>query len=124
MSNQQQTPLERLIAEKERIQIACELQEHKLNEDLSYIHDHAASLLLSGLSSLLFTGKKPTEKAGSTTAPVVSNAPAVSLGFADYLSLAKGMLPLAWDIIQPILLTWGIKKAKNWIYKLLFKKKA
>ncbi len=51
--NNQQTPLEKLISDKERIQRQCKRQEQKLNEDFSYIQENAGSLLLSGLSSLL-----------------------------------------------------------------------
>ena len=48
--NNQQTPLEKLISDKERIQRQCKRQEQKLNEDFSYIQENAGSLLLSGLS--------------------------------------------------------------------------
>lgn len=51
--NNRQTPLEKLISDKERIQRQCKRQEQKLNEDFSYIQENAGSLLLSGLSSLL-----------------------------------------------------------------------
>ena len=47
--NNQQTPLEKLISDKERIQRQCKRQEQKLNEDFSYIQENAGSLLLSGL---------------------------------------------------------------------------
>ena len=60
--NNQQTPLEKLISDKERIQRQCKRQEQKLNEDFSYIQENAGSLLLSGLSSLLFPSNKSTTK--------------------------------------------------------------
>ena len=37
--NNQQTPLEKLISDKERIQRQCKRQEQKLNEDFSYIQE-------------------------------------------------------------------------------------
>ena len=107
--NNQQTPLEKLISDKERIQRQCKRQEQKLNEDFSYIQENAGSLLLSGLSSLLFPSNKSTTKTNDkNTAPV---------------SIAKGMIPIAWDLAQPFIMTWGIKKAKKWFSNLLFKKK-
>lgn len=65
--NNQQTPLEKLISDKERIQRQCKRQEQKLNEDFSYIQENAGSLLLSGLSSLLFPSNKSTTKQTTRT---------------------------------------------------------
>mgnify|MGYP006909244547 CR=1 FL=1 len=89
-----------------------------MNEDFSYIQENAGSLLLSGLSSLLFP--KTNDK---NTAPVTAGQPSIALGISDYLSIAKGMIPIAWDLAQPFIMTWGIKKAKKWFSNLLFKKK-
>ena len=122
--NNQQTPLEKLISDKERIQRQCKRQEQKLNEDISYIQENAGSLLLSGLSSLLFPSNKSTTKTNDkNTAPVTAGQPSIALGISDYLSIAKGMIPIAWDLAQPFIMTWGIKKAKKWFSNLLFKKK-
>ena len=97
--NNQQTPLEKLISDKERIQRQCKRQEQKLNEDFSYIQENAGSLLLSGLSSLLFPSNKSTTKTNDkNTAPVTAGQPSIAM-------------------------TWGIKKAKKWFSNLLFKKK-
>ena len=57
------------------------------------------------------------------TAPVTAGQPSIALGISDYLSIAKGMIPIAWDLAQPFIMTWGIKKAKKWFSNLLFKKK-
>ena len=74
--NNQQTPLEKLISDKERIQRQCKRQEQKLNEDFSYIQENAGSLLLSGLSSLLFPSNKSTTKTNDkNTAPVTAGQP-------------------------------------------------
>ena len=51
MDNPQQTPLEKLISERRRIQQECMVQEQKLNADFSYIQENAGTLLLSGLST-------------------------------------------------------------------------
>ena len=91
--NNQQTPLEKLISDKERIQRQCKRQEQKLNEDFSYIQENAGSLLLSGLSSLLFPSNKSTTKTNDkNTAPVTAGQPSIALGISDYLSIAKGMI--------------------------------
>ncbi|MDD2952298.1 MAG: hypothetical protein PHC95_03915 [Parabacteroides sp.] len=122
--NNRQTPLEKLISDKERIQRQCRRQEQKLNEDLSYIQENAGNLLLSGMSSLLFPGNKSTTKTNDkSTAPVAAAAPSLAFGIADYLSIAKGMIPIAWDLAQPFIMSWGVKKAKKWFSNLLFKKK-
>lgn len=125
MNNQQQTPLERLISDKERVLSQCRQKEQKLNDDFSYIQENAGTLLLSGLSSILFNSKH--DKADSDlmkAKPSPANEQqTLSLGFTDYLTIAKSMMPIAWDIVQPILVSWGINRAKRWVTKLLFKKK-
>lgn len=124
--NNQPTPLEKLISDKQRIQEQCKVQEQKLNQDFSYIQENAGSLLLSGLSSLLFPANKSTTKTNTneqTSASSTTGQPLISLGVGDYLSVAKGLLPLAWDLAQPFIMTWGIKKAKKLVTNLLFRKK-
>lgn len=124
--NNQQTPLEKLISDKTRIQEQCKIQEQKLNEDFSYIQENAGSLLLSGLSSLLFPSNKSTTKANTSRSDTTSSTaglPSMPLGIGDYLSVAKGLLPFAWDLAQPFIVTWGIKRARKWVTNLFFKKK-
>ena len=95
-----------------------------MNEDFSYIQENAGSLLLSGLSSLLFLSNKSTTKTNDKdTAPVTAGQPSIALGISDYLSIAKGMIPIAWDLAQPFIMTKKKKKAKKWFSNLLFKKK-
>ena len=122
MNNQQKTPLEKLISGRRRLQRECATQEQELNADFSYIQENAGTLLLSGVSSLLFpnTKNKETEKNQSIQA---SETPSLSLGVADYLSVAQGLMPVAWNVIRPMLTAWGIQKAQRWIIKKLFKKK-
>lgn len=124
MSNRLPTPLERLIAYKARIIEESKRQEQKLNEDFAYIHANAGSLLLSGLSSLLFPGTKTStsQKEKGTVSTTTQRSP-VTISAKDYLSIAKSLLPFAWDIAQPILMTWGIKKIQQWFTSFLFKKK-
>ena len=112
MNNPQPTPLEKLI------------QEQKLNADFSHIQENAGTLLLSGVSALLFPNTKTKSKGTESNQPVhTSEVPSMSLGFADYLSVAQGLLPVAWDVARPLLTAWGIQKVQAWIIKKLFKKK-
>lgn len=124
--NNQPTPLEILISDKKRIQEQCKIQEQKLNENFSYIQENAGNLLLSGVSSLLFPSNKSTTKANTNeqnTASSTTGQPAIPLGIGELLSITKGLLPLAWDLAQPFIMTWGIKKAKKLVTNLLFRKK-
>ena len=124
MDNPQQTPLERLISERHRIQQECAVQEQKLNADFSYIQENAGTLLLSGLSTLLLPNTKAKSKEAENNQPAqASDIPSMSLGLADYLSVAQGLLPVAWEVARPLLTAWGIQKVQTWIIKKLFKKK-
>lgn len=124
MDNPQQTPLEKLISERRRIQQECAVQEQKLNADFSYIQENAGTLLLSGLSTLLLPNTKAKSKEAENSQPAqTSDVPSMSLGLADYLSVAQGLLPVAWEVARPLLTAWGIQKVQAWIIKKLFKKK-
>ena len=119
------TPLERLLHEKRRVTQECELCKIKLNADCAYIQSHAGSLLLSGLSALLFpgtAGKKPASKVSAQPSAATS-ATAVPFGWNDLLSIGKSLLPVAWEVAQPLIMTWGIKKVRKWFSHLLFPKK-
>lgn len=121
--NKQQTPLEKLISDKNRLQESCRLQEQKLNADFTYIHENAASLLMSGFSALIFPKQKQASPNTQQTTYSKADEEITSLGLTDILSLGKSMMPVAWDIIKPILISWGIKKAGSVLTKVLFKKK-
>ena len=122
IQNKPLTPLEKLISDKERIRKQCVIQEQKLNDDFSYIQENAGSLLISGFSTLLFPNTK-SKKTESTETATTASQPVTPIGFSDYLSIAQGLLPVAWDVVRPFLLTWGIRKAQSWFTNLLFKKK-
>jgi hypothetical protein len=110
--------------DRRRIQQECTIQEQKLNADFSHIQENAGTLLLSGVSALLFPNTKTKSKGTESNQPVhTSEVPSMSLGFADYLSVAQGLLPVAWDVARPLLTAWGIQKVQAWIIKKLFKKK-
>ena len=122
IQNKPLTPLEKLISDKERIRKQCVIQEQKLNDDFSYIQENAGSLLISGFTTLLFPNTK-SKKTESTETATTASQPVPPIGFSDYLSIAQGLLPVAWDVVRPFLLTWGIRKAQSWFTNILFKKK-
>ncbi len=125
--NRPLTPIEQLFADKIDIKDKCRIQEKKLNDDFEYIKDHASSLLLSGISSLLFSsGSNKNKSEKQPLANTQKNQQASDnspLSISDFLSVAKSMAPVAWDIIQPLILTWGISKAKSLLSGLFSKKK-
>ena len=117
------TPIEQLLAEKAELKVQCRKQEEKLNGDFTYIRDNASGLLLSGLSALLFSsggnGRKG-EKSTTVEGDVDKNT---AYSIYDYINIAKGLLPVAWEVIQPLVITWGINKAKSLLLGLFSKKK-
>ena len=123
IQNKPLTPLEKLIFDKEQIRRQCVVQEQKLNDDFLYIEENAGSLLISGFTGLLFPNTKSKKTESSDAIAATNDQPATPIGFADYLSIAQGLLPVAWDVVRPFLLTWGIRKAQSWFTNLLFKKK-
>lgn len=122
INNNQPTPLEKLISEKEQVRTKCRRQEEKLNDDFNYIQQNSGSLLLSGLSSLLFPTRKSELSTGTEKTESPAEAPTIALGLSDYLSVAKGMLPVVWDIVRPVLITWGITRARSLFSKILHRK--
>lgn len=122
VNNNQQTPLQKLISEKEEVRRKCQLKGEKLNDDFAYIQQNSGSLLLSGLSSLLFPKTKGQSDSASKSTAESSLNQTVSLELSDYLSMAKGMMPVLWDIARPILITWGIARARSIFTKILHRK--
>jgi hypothetical protein len=112
------TPLEQLLAEKSSIEKKCRQQKKKLNEDFTYIQNNASTLLISGISAIFFRAKSTDKKVKKPALPTSGDnhrkiAENVSLSASDYLNIAKGFLPVVWEIIQPLVLAWGISKAKS-----------
>lgn len=124
MNQQQQTPLQKLISDRQRIQQACTVQEQKLNADFTYIQENAGNLLLSGVSTLLFSNGSSKSGTGSKEpATKMPGTPSLSLGLSDYLSLAQSLAPVAWEVARPLLTAWGIQKVQTWLIRKLLKKK-
>ena len=125
MKPTQQTPLAILQHKKACISQESLLQEQKLNEHLSYLKENAVSLTFSGLSSLLFSSpsKTPQNENSSQQALTKTNEVKPLLSLVDYLSLGKGLLPVAWEIAQPFVITWGLKSVRKILTNAFFKKK-
>lgn len=123
------TPIQQLQANKERVLQRCSQQEEKLNQDFLFVRENAGSLLLSGLSGLLFPKTKKTDATGKSAPAVpVKKTPApANISFSDYLSLIPGLIsglvPIAWEVAKPVVTAWGIKKAQHWLTNLLSGKK-
>ncbi|MDR0700024.1 MAG: hypothetical protein LBG28_12560 [Tannerella sp.] len=115
------SPVEQLLNDRRNIEAQCRKQEQKLAEDFACLRDNASRLLFPALSSLLFSsggfGKKTnTDAIGNdnrnrTTTPFATSA---------YFAVVRDLLPTVWNIIRPMLITWGINKAKSLIYDLFF----
>lgn len=116
-----QTPLEKLLADKQRIRQACSEQEHKINLTLAYMHENGRSLLLSGLSTLLFPSR-PGKK--GKTAPALPAKPAAkpepTLGLSDYWAVGKSMVPFVWELARPLVVSWGIRAVRKKMTDLFF----
>jgi hypothetical protein len=96
----------------------CRIREQKLNENFSCLRENAGSLLLSGLSWLIASGTGTGQRTGITPAKT-SVVPTVLSVFnlSDILSIAKVLGPVIWGIAQPILVSWGISRIKQWLFK-------
>jgi hypothetical protein len=113
------SPLETLLADKERIRQQCRQQEQKLNEDFSYIRENAGSLLIFGIPSLLagtFGGVKKKNDSSPAGYSPSADIQDISLSLSDYLSIGKTMLPTIWEIVKPAVITWGIRKITGYIF--------
>ncbi len=114
------TPLEKLLSDKEQLYRRCAQQQKKLNDDFSYIQENAAGVFLHGFTSLLFPGTTQKKATPSDAIAATSNRAPLSI---DYLSILRELSPIAWDVVKPLLLTWGIKKIRSWFTGVLFQKK-
>ncbi|MGM9759032.1 MAG: hypothetical protein ACI30I_02820 [Parabacteroides sp.] len=121
-SNKPLTPLEKLRADKQRTLAACQEQEAKLNADFVYIQQHAHSLLLAGITSLLFPDNKKQKGKGTASSASAAPVSIVPLNVGDYLSIVRGMVPVLWEVAQPFVVSWGIKRMKRWISGLFTRK--
>ncbi len=116
-----QTPIEKLLSEKEQLRERCTLQQKKLNDDFLYVQKNAARLLLSGFTTLLFPDADRKKATQSSPATKVNNPSSTAI---DYTSIAKELIPVAWSVAKPVLLSWGIRKVQSWFVGFLCGKKS
>ena len=114
--NNRLTPTDKLLADKIDLEEKCRLQEKKLNEDFNFIKDNATSLILSGISTLLFPSKTDQQTTPTSTYGVKNAAKNPAISVSDYIAIARNLFPVAWGLIQPIIITWGLKKTKSYIF--------
>ncbi|MDH6314096.1 hypothetical protein M2137_002890 [Parabacteroides sp. PFB2-10] len=114
----QKTPLEQLREKKQSIKRETDAQAHKINNDLSYLHENAGRLIIASAASALLPGKAKR----SPSSQQVSMPNIATDGDGNALG-GSGLFSIAFKMAQPFLLTWGIKGAKKLIGSLFFKKK-
>jgi len=122
------TPIEQLLADKNCVEAKCGIWGKKLQEDFEYIHNNATSLLFSGLTSLLFpSGNNKKTPETQSIALIDGNQSTQNnnrLSVSDLFVIARKMTPVVWEIVQPLLINWGIKKAKSLLFRLFSRKKS
>lgn len=125
MNSKPLTPLQKLTAEKNRIKQLTKEQEAKLSEHYNYVQSNAGSLLLSFVSSMLFSksSSKDTDSTVETSNQDTNNEPASSLSFSDLIPMSKLLLPMVWEIAKPMLLSWGIKKVSQFTASFFTRRK-
>ena len=124
MENLQLTPLEKLIAERSRVQKACYKLEESIEEDINYIRKNMAGLAFAAVTSAIKSKFQHKEEKAEGE---LSND-AIPEGFTNYKSsdywvMAKNMLPLVWSIARPILFAWGVKFLEKWVIEKFIPKK-
>jgi hypothetical protein len=106
-----------LQARKVCLQKQCRIQERKLEEDFAHIRENSGSLFLSGLSWLIATaGSKVTLPSSSQKTDATQPSAHVS-GLSGFLPSLKELWPVAWEIIRPYLISWGIRRMTEWFFR-------
>ena len=122
------TPIEQLLADKRIVEAKCSIREKKLHENFNYLHNNASTLIFSGLVSLLFSSGQTRKKSEEQSITLVNDnqSPRINnlLSSSNIFFVAQKMIPVVWDIIQPLLINWGIKKAKSLLLGLFTKKRS
>ena len=102
-NKKQQTPLQRLRQEKRRLKAMYTEDEKRLAEDWEYLTDNIGSLAFNSIvkdaffPALLKTGGESSGKSG----------------VHGILNTLTASMPLIWEIVQPMLMGYLIKKIKN-----------
>ena len=121
------TPIEQLLAKKSIVEAKCDIGVKKLQEDFEYIQNNASSLIFSGLVYLLFppgnTKKKQVTHSDALVKENQSTRNNNLLSSSNLFFVAQKMMPVVWEIVQPMLINCGINKAKSLLLRLFTKKK-
>ncbi|WP_080904793.1 hypothetical protein [Parabacteroides sp. Marseille-P3160] len=119
-----QTPKEKLLAEKERLRLECERFEKGFSKDLSYIQENMGSIAFSSIRSLIFPSARPQKEIGKGISQITTRREAeTASGHTNYAGIISDLVPMAWNISKPFILTWSVRKAQSLIRNLLFSKK-
>ena len=110
MENLQLTPLEKLIAERSRVQKACYKLEESIEEDINYIRKNMAGLAFAAVTSAI---KSKFQRKEEKAEGELSND-AIPEGFtnyksSDYWGMAQNMPPLVWRNAPPVFISLGRK---------------
>ncbi|MDH6308427.1 hypothetical protein M2451_000738 [Dysgonomonas sp. PFB1-18] len=123
MKNNSISPLDELRQEKEIVRRECKESEERLTEQWNYLSDNAPTLLLNGAVNGIASwlgfgtriGQKPKEQERDTE----------SSGFMqNMLGGLTAYYPLIWEMVQPMLWRFAIKKVKSLFTKKKKKKRS
>lgn len=115
----QKTPLEQLRERKQSIKRETDIQTHKINDELKYLHENAGRLIIASAASALLPGKTKRNPSSNQQTSIANPA----IGDVTNVLGNSGLFSAAFKMAQPFLLTWGIKGAKKLISKIFFKQK-
>ena len=121
-------PIEMLLVHKTDLEAKCRIQEKKINENFDIIRANTSGILISGLTSLLFSsgrGRTKNKPAEQAIVPVDKNGQSQNNALFtvdNIFSVAKNLAPVVWSIMQPILIRWGINKVKSILFGSFSKK--
>ncbi len=109
MKNNSISPLEELRQEKEIVRRECAESEERLADHWSHFKDNAGSLIFySAINSIMkgfgFGGKKESEDKPETRSNSLVNG---------LLSSLTTYYPLIWDMVQPMLIRFAMRKIKS-----------
>lgn len=115
----EQTPLQALHARKRQLRFDARIQEDRIGANIKYVQDNGCKLIFHSFTSAIFPGKSTTHNDSSKPSSRSLGITDLAMGgVSSVMKGNKGILPIAWGIAQPFILTWGIKGIKR-----LFKKK-
>ncbi|MCD8263988.1 MAG: hypothetical protein LUD02_07375 [Tannerellaceae bacterium] len=109
--------LEKLIADKARIQAKCEVHKQKMEANLDYIHEHGGKMVFTSVKDMIFPGKKDGKEC------VDHKSLLSSFGVSDVVGAGITLLPSILGMFKPYLFTWGLKKGQSLLKHLFFRKK-